>query len=184
MPIHLIELIDIEIGQTFATYRLDRFSVFLPRLLRPLYNLSAFRTTALTCLKSPMRKLHSFVRSTYHNLSVHVIEPRRLHLYQFFIEKFEYTFRKDLIEINASFPLYSSRLDSPIQSAHDVSVSSELRKPHHSYCNLINSRQVSNDENDKSLISDRSPYPDIISKYEHISVNLVTHSLISKSRQS
>lgn len=76
-PIHLIELIDIEIGQTFATYRLDRFSVFLPRLLRPLYNLSAFRTTALTCLKSPMRKLHSFARPTYHNLSVHVIEPRR-----------------------------------------------------------------------------------------------------------
>lgn len=77
MPIHLIELIDIEIGQTFATYRLDRFSVFLPRLLRSLYNLSAFRTTALTCLKSPMRKLHSFARPTYHNLSVHVMEPRR-----------------------------------------------------------------------------------------------------------
>lgn len=62
MPIHLIELI--EIGQTFATYQFDRFFVFLPRLLRPLYNLSAFRTTALTCLKSPMRKLHSFARPT------------------------------------------------------------------------------------------------------------------------
>lgn len=61
----------------FATYWLDRFPVFLPRLLHPLYNLSAFHTTALTCLKSPMRKLHLLGRPTYHNLSVHVMEPRR-----------------------------------------------------------------------------------------------------------
>lgn len=61
----------------FATYWLDRFPVFLPRLLRPLYNLSAFHTTALTCLKSPMRKLHSFAAPTYDNLSVYVMEAAR-----------------------------------------------------------------------------------------------------------
>jgi len=61
----------------FATYWFDRFPVFLPRFLHPLYNLSAFHTTALTCLKSPMRKLHLLTRPTYHNLSVHVMEPRR-----------------------------------------------------------------------------------------------------------
>ncbi|KYQ53187.1 hypothetical protein ALC60_07918 [Trachymyrmex zeteki] len=33
-----------------------------------------------------------------------------------------------LIEINASFPLCSSRLGSPIQFVHDVSTGSELRK--------------------------------------------------------
>jgi hypothetical protein len=51
--------------------------VFLPRLLRPLYNPSAFHTTALTCLKSPVRKLHSFAAPTYDNLSVHVMEAAR-----------------------------------------------------------------------------------------------------------
>lgn len=104
MPIHLIELIDIEIGQTFATYRLDRFSVFLPRLLRSLYNLSAFRTTALTCLKSPTRKLHSFARPTYHNLSVHVMEPRRGEVSIYHYRERSYLFRTfNLLSSFASF---------------------------------------------------------------------------------
>lgn len=103
----------------FATYWLDRFPVFLSRLLHPLYNLSAFHATALTCLKSPMRKLHLLTRPTYHNLSAHVMEPRRGRFPSIIIVK-----RSHLFRVFNLFSRLSSFID--VQENTLVSVSASI----------------------------------------------------------